>query len=148
MKYNILYGILLAGAQPATSDMCYKKYTPVILTDRGREIVSKLVPGDVSRRPLFACTVCAYATDTCFGRQILELDGNNTYNKPVRTAQCKIDVTSEEAGSCLMYGLTCRAASMTWLRPLLDADIVERLVDPQWIEMAAAACLQLLREAY
>lgn len=148
MKYNVLYGILLGGAAPEVSSVYYKRYTPSMLTDLGMNIVSRLLPSDKARRPVFACTVCAYALDTCFGSQILELDANNTYNKPVRPQDCLEDVTADKAKSHLMYDLTAPVDSMRWLLPMLDKDISEQLVAPQWIELAAAAGLQLLREAY
>jgi len=148
MSYNVLYGILTAGLRVPSTDKFYKKCTCPSLTDKGRRLLALMLPADVSRRPLFASVVCAYALDTEFGAQIRSMDHENTYYKPTRHDGERSGVGGELSDSLLAYDLTGNTEKWQAIISMLDSDLVDRLNAPRWIDVMAAACLQLLREAY
>ena len=132
--YNILYGAL---AGDAGAGRYGKHFTRATLTSRGAELAALLrcdasMPPD--KRRLYASAVCACVLDTQFGNEIAALDINNTYVHPVR-----------EDNTCL-YDTTTGPDTMGDIVSMLDDDIRERLAAPQWIDIMAAGCLQLLRE--
>lgn len=142
MRYNVLYGIL-AGPAAAQQGPHAKRCTRAMTTTRAQALLDVLLPAgqlEPGRRQLFACAVCSFVLDTAFGNDIARLDPNNTYEPPTRT-----DELVASSGELMhdMAGATSRLRSAV---SMLDSDIAERLVAPQWIDYAGAICLQLLRE--
>lgn len=134
MRYNVLYGILAGDAGHGEYE---KHFTRAQLTWPGMELAEMLRchDADQTKRRLFASAVCAAVLDTQFGNEIVQADPNNTYERPVRGTS-----------SICLYDATCQAEAMSGVLGLLDNDIKERLAAPQWIDVMAAGCLQLLRE--
>lgn len=140
LKYNILYGMLARSGVPE-SDRYYKRHVQVPATVNASALADLLVPArlrgaDSGRLGLFVSAVCAAVLDTAFGNEIVALDPDNTYDRPL----------PPQGSRPVLYDLTCPPDELAGLRGLLDNDINERLVAPQWIDYMAAGCLQLLRE--
>ena len=122
-----------------------KKCFPPRHTPRSREICDALlrkIPAD--RLLMFVCFICTEVLDTEFGEEIRALDPENTYAPFTR------DPTSAnptEDSNLLLYDLTSSLQDLRYLYTYLDNDIQQRLVMPEWLDVMAAACLQMLREA-
>ena len=137
---NILYGLLVDDQQP--SGWYAKKYTPTFQTPTSKAL-QRLIMSNMTadRIPMLACIICHEVLSTCFGAEILELDPNNTYNKPSRAPG-----TAPNDPKALAHDLLGSAQDHKAFNQYLDADIKARLVAPTWGDMLAAACLQMLRE--
>lgn len=139
---NTLYWILTSGVRPLDkSDFYYKVSEPVLLTQRMTSLRDAIMSGvPVNRVPEVACFICGAAIHTQLGKEIMELDSNNTYTEfekdpgkaMVDTATCIYDMVGTYEDARTIIGL-------------LDQDLKDSLVVPSWIESMSAACLQLLR---
>ena len=139
---NILYSLLTCRVSEVQLVGYYAKHREFILVNsKQKDLLEKLLPSDVSLHPRFACFICSEAPRTIFGAEIKALDCNNTYFPAGRDPEQALN--SLDAG---ITHLLPSAAAANGLRYLLDSDITERLLVPSSIEIAAAACLQLLRE--
>jgi hypothetical protein len=96
------------------------------------------IPQD--RLLMFACFLCNEVMGTIFGDEIKTLDPENTYTSFTRDPDAA-------ASEILLYDLTRSAKELRYLYTYLDKDIVDRLVVPEWLDIMAAVCLQILREA-
>lgn len=140
---NRLYGLLTYSVDLQNAGYYAKKCFPPRHTPRSREICDALlkkVPTD--RLPMFACFICTEVMDTQFGKEIKALDPENTYAPFSRDPSQPAD-----AGGLLLYDLTSSLQDLKYLYTYLEKDIVDRLVLPEWLDVVAAVCLQMLREA-
>lgn len=139
---NILYSLLTCKVQDADLSGYYAKRRDfVLMNSRQKELVDKFMPADVSAHPRFACFICGKVPHTVYGGEILRLDPNNTYfQAPRDPGQC---LNSQDA---CVFDCMPKASAAGAFRYLMDSDIAERLVVPTSVEIAAAVCLQLLRE--
>ena len=146
MSLNQLYALLTTDAPPvSSSDAYYVKYiTPCIHTERSKALLHVLTSSvPPARLRAFACVLCSNVRYSGFGAEILALDADNTYHRFVRDPSA----TGMDIGGCI-YDLTGAVDDFAGAaRQYLDNDIVERLSSPNWMEVAAACCLQMLREA-
>lgn len=150
---NILYALLMAGETP-TSDYAWydKHHGTYIITERMQEIRDLIVQDSGDKLPLLVCQICAMVLYTQFGQQIKELDSNNTYQdvtRPVDAAHnddkyCLYTVTGSTTTPVIP--LIKPAAAYQKLRNYLEDDIAAVVDTSSWLDLIAAACLQLLRE--
>ena len=142
---NRLYSLLTYRTDLSASTSYYvKKCYPPRHTPHSQEICDALlqsVPQD--KVLLFACLVCTESLSTEFGEEIRMRDPDNTYGHLSRDPAASAEATSSSA-----WDLTRPAAELKYLYKYLDDDIKERLVLPEWMDVMAAVCLQILREAY
>ena len=141
---NKLYGILLGNSEiPADYSWYAKNYTIVPLTDRGLKLrdafISTIQATD--RISLFAALVCYLVLLSPYGKEIQELDSNNTYVQITRPD----DSTSSNVNFCV-YDLIKPAYQYEKAVDYLDEDIKEIMDNESFISIAGAVCLQLLRE--
>lgn len=140
---NLLYAILMAGSQASGDYAWYsKRITGYIPTTRLQDIRDILVQDTGAALPMYVCMVCYMVLYTQFGKEIKELDSNNTYTDITRPA----DSDHDDEKYCV-YKLIKPAESYQQLLHYLDDDISSRLDRSSWLDLMAAGCLQLLREA-
>ena len=140
---NLLYAILMRGTQASGDYVWYHKESiGYIPTERMQAIRDILMQGVGDALPMVACQVCAMVLYTQFGTEIKALDSNNTYTDVTRPP----DKTHDDPAYC-MYNLIKPADAYKQLRRYLDEDIVSRADLTSWLDIMAAGCLQMLREA-
>ena len=147
---NILYALLMAGETPTSDYTWYDKHHDnYLLTARMREIRDLIVQDAGDKLPMLVCQICAMVLYTQFGQQIKELDSNNTYQDVTRPPQsdhnddryCFFTVIENKA-----IPLIKPASAYQKLRNYLEDDIASVVDNSSWLDLIAAACLQLLRE--
>ena len=142
---NKLYSLLTYSVDLSSSTSYYvKQCYPPRHTPRSREICDAIMKGiPQDRFLLFACLLCTESLSTEFGEEIRSRDPENTY-----TALSRDPSASLEAADSVVWDLTKPVVELKYLYQYLDDDIKDKLVVPCWMDIMAAACLQMLREAY
>ena len=139
---NILYNFLMNGATQDSDYAWYKKESSAVLhTTRSNKIRDILVQGVSKELPMFAAQVCYMVLYTQFGKQIRQLDSNNTYFDSGRPANSD----HNDPRYCL-YSLIKPANEYRQIRSYLDDDIANETDFSSWLSIMAAGCLQILRE--
>lgn len=140
---NLLYAILMGGSQASGDYTWYHKHTTgYIPTTRMQDIRTILIQGTDVALPMFVCKVCYMVLYTQFGNEIKELDYNNTYTDVARPP----DAVHDDMKYC-MHQLIRPADAYKQIRRYLDDDIASRVDLSSWLDIMAAGCLQMLREA-
>lgn len=133
---NSLYAILVKNSP--VDGRFGKLFTPVKLTDKGILLQNGLLE-DIPDNdlPRFACLVCGQVKYSVFFPEMLGLDPVNTF----RDIPDSLQETRQP-----VCGMLKPKSGMLQLHRWLDSDILDRLVNAQWIDEMGACCLQLLRE--
>ena len=143
---NKLYGLLLSKYPNAvvTNPAWYIKRTTAGRTTTKIQAITDILLSDVpeERSAMFVSVVCYMVLMTQFGKEIQQLDPNNSYVPVVR----KSDADNSDQAYC-MHDLIKPASSYSGVRSYLDTDITDRLDSNSWLDLMGAACLQILREA-
>lgn len=140
---NILYAILMNGAHATGNYVWYDKHhNGYIPTARMQAIRDIITQGVDEKLPLLACQICSMVLYTQFGQQIKELDPNNSYVDTTRP----VDADHNDSKYCL-YDVIKSVSAYQNIRNYLDDDIAAVLDKESWLDIVAAGCLQMLREA-
>jgi hypothetical protein len=138
MTANVLYAMITHGHTISNSDYYRKLGTPVFMSEKAEKLQNILISGVTDANlALFASVLCYMSQFTAFGAEILEKDPNNTYFEPQR---------ANLSANCAFSGLSHPISLYEKAVRYLDADIKALLDAPDFFDITAAICLQLLRE--
>ena len=141
---NKLFSLLMLHYEVPESFSWFGKATsPVMFSDNSRALVGLITKGiPDSRRVLYVATLCNLVLNTQYGKEINQLDSNNTY---VRVTRPK-DATHSDPRYC-MHDLIQPIQAYKDIKLYLQEDILARLDTNSWLDVMGAACLQLLRDS-
>lgn len=140
---NKLYGALMQDATITSDYSWYEKHWDGYLsTERIRAIRDIIVQDAGDKLPLLASVICNMVLYTQFGRQIKELDSNNTYSDVTRPK----DSDNNDSKYCI-WDVIKPVAAYQQIRMYLEDDIASTVDTASWLDLIAAGCLQILREA-
>ena len=141
---NVLYGILMGGQSvPQDYAWYYKNYTLGIYSDKINALRDSLMADadtDGATAMVASC-LCYLVLYTEFGAEIKKLDENNTYTPISRPT----DAASSDP-KYNMYSYIKPSDAYSTALGYVDQDIRDRVDSKSFISIAAAICLQMLRE--